>query len=190
MMTENERAFLAYMALGWFSVDRKGQIWRHYQYKGGGIRSQKKLEAPIRAERGASARDGYLRVMFTTETGQRRQVAAHRIVWMVHNSSPIPKGFELNHKDGIKQNNHPVNLELVTRSENTLHAIYTLGKIHPAPRAMPGAKLTEEQVYQIRNLWKERAMSQPEMAKRFGVSVVSIQGVIYRRTWKHLPELI
>ena len=33
----------------------------------------------------------------------------------------IPKGKEVNHKDGDKHNNHPSNLEYMTRSENQLH---------------------------------------------------------------------
>ena len=33
----------------------------------------------------------------------------------------IPKGKEVNHKDLDKHNNHPSNLEYMTRSENQLH---------------------------------------------------------------------
>ena len=33
----------------------------------------------------------------------------------------VPKGKEVNHKDMDKHNNHPSNLEYLTRSENLLH---------------------------------------------------------------------
>lgn len=33
----------------------------------------------------------------------------------------IPKGLEVNHKDGDKHNNNPINLEYMTRSENLYH---------------------------------------------------------------------
>jgi DNA-binding transcriptional regulator YiaG len=93
--------------------------------------------------------------------------------------------MEINHKDGRKQNNDPSNLELVTRSQNTIHAVRALDRII-RPRATPGAKLSQQQVREIRDLWERKAMTQPELARHYGVSIVSIQGIVYRRTWKHV----
>lgn len=104
---------------------------------------------------------------------------------MVFFHRDIPAAMEINHKDGNKQNNAPDNLELVIRSENTIHAIQMLDKTI-RPRATPGAKLTYQQVIDIRSLWDKRSLTQPELAKMFKVSIISIQGIIYRRTWKHI----
>jgi hypothetical protein len=41
----------------------------------------------------------------------------------------IPKGKEVNHKDMDKHNNHPSNLEYLTRSENQLHWRNLTGKL-------------------------------------------------------------
>lgn len=187
-MTQDESAFLKYVAIGWFTVDPVGRIWRHWGMRGqrwaGCAEVVHPRVPPERAERSLSKKGGYLRVMFT-DGNVRRRVAAHRIVWMVFNHRDIPQGMEVNHKDGNKQNNSPNNLETVTRSENTTHAVRVLDKII-RPRATPGAKLTRQQVLEIRSLWDRRAMTQPELARRFSVSVVSIQGVIRRRTWKHI----
>ena len=45
----------------------------------------------------------------------------HRIVWTTFNGT-IPCGLEINHIDGNKQNNALFNLELVTSSQNKIHA--------------------------------------------------------------------
>lgn len=42
----------------------------------------------------------------------------HRIVWMLHNDSDIPDGYFVDHKDGVRANNHPSNLRLATPVQN------------------------------------------------------------------------
>ena len=45
----------------------------------------------------------------------------HRLVWeAVH--GPVPEGYEINHINGIKNDNRLANLELVTHQENMQHA--------------------------------------------------------------------
>lgn len=49
---------------------------------------------------------------------------AHRMIWE-HVHGAIPEGMEINHKNGVKWDNRISNLELVTPSENCLHAYRT-----------------------------------------------------------------
>ena len=51
---------------------------------------------------------------------QRLWRRGHRLVAATF-LGPIPKGKEVNHKDGNKNNNVPENLDYMTRSENLYH---------------------------------------------------------------------
>lgn len=52
----------------------------------------------------------------------------HRVVALTF--IPNPKNLsDVNHMDGVRDNNNVENLEWVTRSENVLHAVNVLGKI-------------------------------------------------------------
>jgi hypothetical protein len=103
-----------------FGVEPDGAIWR---YKVRTIWGYRDIE-PRRADRIAPIGYRYIHAQI-----KRRQIAvpAHRIVWTVLRG-PIPAGFEINHKDGDKANNHPSNLELVTPSENIRHSYLSLGR--------------------------------------------------------------
>ena len=177
--------FLAQMALGVFSVDQQGRVWRHARVAGG-----KPIEVPpmlwlpeaIRAEKDNG--EGHYRLQFTVRA-ERMQVYAHRIVWMVLNRSDIPGQMEVNHIDGNGQNNHPSNLEVISKSENVKHALHTLGKL--ASRNLPGAKLTAEQVIEIRSLCDSRALSHADIARKYGVSVKTIGNIGSRKKWGHIP---
>ena len=187
-MTNDERAFLAQVALGWFTANGDGTIWRNAEFTGGGVPTLKWVE-PRRAERSASEEDGYIRVMFH-DSGERLMVQAHRIIWMVVNRADIPAPLEVNHKDGVKYHNHPDNLELLTRPENVKHAIHVLGR---KPKAQNGtantfAKLTDQQVMEIRALWASQTMSQRQIAERFGLKQATISCIVTGKTWRHLAS--
>ena len=50
-----------------------------------------------------------------------RTCSQHRIVWIAANG-PIPDGLEINHRNGQRDDNRLVNLELVTHAQNVRHA--------------------------------------------------------------------
>lgn len=189
-MNDSEVEFLAMIGLGWFHVDRRGLIWRRARYTGGDTPSIIFLPEPIRAERSVARADSYLRVMFRGRSAIRMAVSAHRIVWMVTHHRPIPLCMEINHCDGAKQNNHPSNLELVTRAQNVQHAVRVLGR---RPKAQDGvlnaaAKLSVQQVMEIRALASAKAMSQREIAERFGISQSTVSDIFLRKGWSHITS--
>lgn len=54
--------------------------------------------------------------------GVRRIIACHRVVWMCFKDRLPPYGYPCDHGDGIKYNNLPYNLEMVTQATNIQRA--------------------------------------------------------------------
>ena len=187
-MTEKETKFLAQVAMGWFSVDSQGRIWRHARLQGGGVSSLTWKKEPTRAEKSAHGKGSYPRVMFTHD-GLRYSVDAHRVSWLVANRRWIPQGMEINHIDGDRTNQSPANLELVTRSQNAAHAIRVIGRKERQQQgeANSSAQLNSEQVLEMRRLWQSKAMTQREIGDRFGVKQTTVNNVVNYHSWKHLP---
>ena len=188
-MTNREQAFLSLVALGWFSVDSRGRVWRHRELVGGskvGAPScPRAVHPPRRAEK---SRSKYLKILFRSPEG-RKAVYAHRVVWMMTNQEDIPAGMEVNHKDGNKLNNNPDNLELLTHTGNILHSFQELGRRVKEQRGEKNtsAKLDEAKVLEIRALCAGRRLPQSKIAKMFKVSQGVISNIHLRITWKHVP---
>ncbi len=189
-MKENEKEFLAQVGVGWFSVRLSdGTIWRLARSTGGsrtGAKSYMKKINATRAERCVSR--GHLKIWFTVGIRKRMAIYAHRIVWMVANQRDIPEGLEINHKDCNAKNNHPKNLEIVTRQQNTAHAgkMGLLGKKPQCGEQNACAKLITEQVLSIRALCRSKEMAQSRIAALFNVTQATISAIHCRKSWKHL----
>lgn len=64
-------------------------------------------------------KQGYQRVCLVDNEGKKKKYLVHRIVWEAVTSSPIPEGYEINHRSEDKTDNRFFeNLELVTHKEN------------------------------------------------------------------------
>jgi hypothetical protein len=130
-------------------------------------------------------RDGYV-TYHLCENGERKDPLAHRLAWEAFNG-PIAEGFEINHKNGNKEDNRLVNLEAVTRSENMKHKFRVLRHAapdNPSPGSRNGsAKLTETDIPKIIEMLAA-GMYQYEVAKIFGVTQRAIGRIALGQGWK------
>jgi len=130
---------------------------------------------------------GYKTVMlYDYETKKSRSKMVHRLVAQAYIPNPENKRT-VNHKDGVKDNNHLDNLEWMTHKENLTHAVEVLGRRIGIKGLNAGikhgsCKLTESQVLFIR----KSNMTQKELAEYFKVSISSISLIINRINWKHI----
>jgi hypothetical protein len=131
---------------------------------------------------------------------QKKYVQIHTLIAEAF-LGPRPEGMTVNHKDGVKTNNHYTNLEWKTPRENTQHAHDTglcgpllpkriIEKREPRP-FMTGtsnwlAKMNPEKVVIARELHKS-GFGYREIGKRFGVSGSCILSICDRKTWKDVP---
>ena len=193
-MKDNEKEFLAQVAIGWFVVNLEtGEIWRAARSIGGSRTGtkpyMKMLERPIRAEKCVSNK--HLKICFTVGCRNRMGVYAHRAVWMIANRAEIPEGMEINHKDGNPRNNKPSNLEIVTHQENVAHAgrvLGVMGKKYQMGEDNASARLTEGQVRTIRRLCAEKQVPQRKIAEMFGVNQGTVSAIHVRKSWAHIPD--
>jgi DNA-binding XRE family transcriptional regulator len=144
------------LASGKFTVDDKGNIWRGHK----------------RAEKNSGE---YLQVRVMID-GIRYCTCAHRLVWFAK-CGKIPHGMIINHKNGVKHDNRPENLEIMSARENTLHAIKEGLRDHRGQKN-PAAKISDSDVARIRLRYASGGITQGELAKEYGVSFQTISKIV------------
>lgn len=127
---------------------------------------------------------GYYRVALALGPGRQITRRVARLVAAVF-LGPCQIGFEVNHKDGNKQNDCVENLEYVTRGENVRHAFATGLLVRSKGEQSPLAKLTAAQAVEIRATYRRyhRGYSSSDLAAKYGVSAGTIRNVVHGATY-------
>ena len=123
---------------------------------------------------------GY-KMVWLTLSKKRSLRLVHRLVVEAFRG-PIAIGMEVNHRNGVKADNRIANLEVVTRSENLLHA-HATGLSTQHGETHHNAKLTHADVDAIRAM--SASMTQAALASMFGANQSSISRILSGITWRH-----
>lgn len=115
----------------------------------------------------------------------RKANIASRISWELKHG-PIPDGLCILHKCDNPRCVNPNHLFLGTRPENTADMIKKGRAKHNRGELSGRAKLTRDQVVEIRHLYASVNFSQSELGKQFGVSKSTIAAILRRRSWSHI----
>jgi hypothetical protein len=125
--------------------------------------------------------NGYGSIRF----GGRTTVASRAMCEVAHGAPPLPN-LEAAHSCGNGHNGcvNPRHLRWATRAENIQDQIEHGNTLRG--RRNPHSKLTEADVLQIREM--HPAQSHRLIAKHFGVSAGTIQGILKGKIWKWLVQ--
>lgn len=98
----------------------------------------------------------------------------------------IPKGIVSRHTCDNKHCVNPDHIIAGTDRDNVNDAIER--KRYPSKRGTlnSNCKLSESQVYEIKQLAKSNTLSRARIAQRFGVCKGTINAIVYGQNWQHL----
>lgn len=117
----------------------------------------------------------------------RKTITAHRASYKIF-KGPITKGMHVLHSCDIRCCVNPNHLRLGTDQDNVndmmLRNRVCRGASHPK------AKLNDEKILKIIDLFNTTEMSQTEIAQKFNVSRSLIQGIYEGKKWKNFTHLV
>jgi hypothetical protein len=163
----------------WPKVDRSGDCWLWTAGKAG---------------------KGYGVLMVgSRRDGNKRMAYAHRVSYEMARG-PIPPGMLVRHSCDTPACVNPAHLSLGKHLDNSRDAVErgrtTAGDRHPW-RANPalirkgerhhGAKLTDQQVREIRERYAAGDISQRQLGAEYGIQQGAVSAIIRRAKWSHLP---
>lgn len=105
---------------------------------------------------------------------------AHRLIWTVL-KGPIPEGREINHINGVRDDNRLENLEVCTRSANMLHKFRALGyKSNTKPKYAEdhhNCRIPPDTVTEIKAAWQS-GETQVSIASRLGIHQTTVSDIV------------
>ncbi|WP_366146087.1 HNH endonuclease signature motif containing protein [Paraburkholderia sp.] len=126
---------------------------------------------------------GYLTVSVVQPSGKSRPIGVHQLVADAFHG-PAPNGTQVRHLNGVPSDNRYTNLAHGTALDNAQdrqrHGTYLGGSNHHSAKLKPGHAAA---------IRRARRFGEPvkALAKRFDVSVSTIESVIYGKSYRPSP---
>ena len=119
------------------------------------------------------------------KNGKQKMFFIHRLVGnaFIPNPENLP---EINHRFGNKDDNRASELEWNTHDQNMKHASKTGLMKGPQGMKCRSAKLTDQQVLEIRKKYIKGLITYQQLADEYKISTPIITNIINRKIWTHI----
>lgn len=114
-----------------------------------------------------------------------RPISAHRFSWILH-FEEIPKGLFVLHKCDCRRCVRPDHLFVGTQRDNMIDMRCKGRTFHPCGEDSGKARLTNEEVFEIRRLHSIEGMKAPQIARMFDTGERNVHHIINRQSWTHI----
>lgn len=125
---------------------------------------------------------GYTGVTLTRADGHVERAYLHRLICEAFHG-PCPEGFQCRHLDGDKTNNAASNLAWGSAKQNATDKLAHGTSGHGEKNPM--AKLTRENVLEMREIRQKTKHSYKIIAEKFGVSTMTAFRAITGQSWRN-----
>lgn len=126
---------------------------------------------------------GYGATKVPNPKGGWRNEYVHRLSYMLHNG-PIPPGKQVLHRCDNMPCWNPEHLFSGTNTENRQDSVAK--RRHAYGERAGASRLTEAQVVAVREA-RSRGATMKQIAADFGIPRKTVEKIVYRVSWKHLP---
>jgi len=171
---------------GQIQIRPDGSVWR-IAYRRFNRWSGKADIHPAKPRRIDETKSNGYRLVKVMIDGKQVTTTAHRLVWH-HLNGPIPPGLTINHKNGVRDDNRPSNLELATSADQVRHSMNVLGAarcVNQDGENNHASKLRAAAVREIRRR-RQAGETLKSIAQDFGVSDRTISKIARRERWASL----
>ena len=167
------------LSMGKYTVDHEGRIFDMDPRNCG--RHAPRLVSVRRTPR------GYCVCKLRVPGGTAVDAQVHRVVMIAFHGLPPADRRDVNHRDGVKHNNRPANLEWCSQGQNVRHAWRTglCSTRHLQGSNNPASVLSSRDVSEIRRRYRPHSHTNGgrQLAREFGINKTTVRKILNGTLW-------